>query len=224
MPHHHQNTSHQDGVVHASSIETITPESKILNITSGIIANNANMQVGHTSSLPQLNQVQRQHVQFVQPGVHFNPTGTPAVPAYRPMHQQQPPLQHLIYHPNQPYPVYLVPLGQIPHNSLPTTASSQASLMNLYSSQASQTFRAANSAASFVCVRVPYDASLQQEIDLPPLYHQSQTVAIESPEFGNEHEGEIDRDQIYKSQPPPPPLPSQFRTVTKDTKILLALC
>ena len=60
-------------------------------------------------------------------------------------------------------------------------------------------------------------------MDLPPLYNQSQAISNnhkESPKMNN-LDDDLAHVDIYKSQPPPPTLPSHHQTMTKATTILL---
>ncbi|RDX87974.1 hypothetical protein CR513_30484, partial [Mucuna pruriens] len=239
---HQQNICYQDPVVHASdarfNAESVEVESKISYISSGVVANStANVDMGY-SSFPQFNQVEKPKFQFVQPTTHFLPlhTAPNSITSGQQIHHHQPrPLQHLVYHPNQLCPVYLVPVGNMPPNTLPTTATTQVS-MNLNASSVnshvsqnstshSQNYSTDNETTSFV--HVPYDRNQEREMDIYPMHHQPQSHNIsiaseESPKCGNELDKDIARVQIYKSQPPPPALPSKYQTMTKATTNLLS--
>ncbi|XP_061337407.1 protein PAL OF QUIRKY [Gastrolobium bilobum] len=241
-----QNISYQEPVVHVSearvNAESIEVESKIPYISSGFIANNTNVDIGYTSC-PQFNQVERPHLQFVQAATHFlplHPSGLLPVPSLQHIYQQPRPLQHMVYHANQPCPVYLVPIGNMPPNSLPISAASQASLnlnaslMNCHVAHnpevgarspfahdfTSQNYLTNNAIASVV--HVPYNGSQQKEMDIYQMHNQSQSQNVsitprESPEYENELDDDLARVQIYKSQPPPPTLPSKYKTMAKAT-------
>ena len=231
----HQKIPYEEPDVLASSMEIrvnaepVDLQSQTTNLSSGIKANNTDVSMQYTS-VYQLNLVQRQHAQFVQAGSHViphNATGPLYVPSYQQIHQPRQPLQHLVYRPNQPYPVYLVPIGQLPPNNLPmhygggdtVTASAQASLhlngsfLTSYVAHsveevarsqfaadfASHNHRTANAATSFV--HVQYSGSQQQEMDLPPLYNQSQAISNnhkESPKV-NDLDDDLAHVDIYKS-------------------------
>ncbi|TKY50496.1 clustered mitochondria protein [Spatholobus suberectus] len=226
---HQQNMCYQDPVVHVSearlNAESVEVESKIPYISSGVVANSANVDIGY-SSFPQFNQVERPNFQFVQTATHFVPLHTYHNPR---------PLQHLVYHPNQLCPVYLVPLGNMPPNTLPVTAAAQAS-MNLNASSINshvahnstshtQNYLTDNETSSFV--HVPYNGNQEQEMDIYPMHHlsQSQNISVsstESPKCGNELDDDLAHVQIYKSQPPPPALPSKYQTMTKASTNLLS--
>ncbi|XP_057444709.1 protein PAL OF QUIRKY [Lotus japonicus] len=241
---HQQNISHQDPVVHISearlNAESIEVESESPYIISaGVIANNTKIGIGY-SAFPQPNQVERSHLQPVQAAAQvlpLHPSGVLPVPSYQLIYQQPHPLQHPTYHINQPSPVYLVPVGNMPLN-----ASNQVSLnlnapsMNFHVDQdsevgarchfahgsfASQNYLTDNATISFVYV--PYNGSKQPEMDIYPMHQQSQTVSItEFPKDGNELDDELAHDQIYKSQPPPPTMPSKHQTMTKATTNLVS--
>ncbi|KAI4346927.1 hypothetical protein L6164_007790 [Bauhinia variegata] len=225
---HHQKIVYQDPAVHASSMETIV-NAESVSLETMI----PNISTGH-ASFSQLNQVQRQPVQIVQVGgahiIPHNPSGMVLVPSYSQMYQPQQPLQHLVHHHNQPYPIYLVPIAQIPPNNLPShfgvtdsaTASSQASWHLVHNFEeavkpppfasdiSSQNYGTANAATAYV--HVTNNGNQQGEADVPSVYQHPRTHAIasgESPKQGNDPNDDHARLQIYKSQPPPPSLPSQ---------------
>ncbi|XP_027922423.1 uncharacterized protein LOC114180326 isoform X2 [Vigna unguiculata] len=145
----------------------------------------------------------------------FNPllqSATRNLPLHH-IYQQPRPSTHLLYQTNPVCPVYLVPV------TLPMTASTQPS-MNLN--------------VSSLGFHVPHNYTSNSHNYLThtqtaPLVHhhqpQSQNISItsvESPESGNELHNNLARDQIYKSQPPPPALPSKHQTLRKDTAELLS--
>lgn len=246
---HQQNIYYQDPVVHASearvNAESIQVESKIAYITSGVTANDMNMDPGY-ASFPQFNQVESPHLQFAQAPKHFlpvHPSGLLPVPSCQPIYQQPQPLQHMVYYPNQPCAVYLVPIGNTPPNSLPIAASGQALLnpnapsMNCHvahnpegeaRSPFARDFAPQNHLTDDVTtsfVHVTHNGNQQQEMDIYPMHQQSQNVSItsrESPKFVNELDDDLAHVQIYKSQPPPPKLSSKYQTMSKATVNLLS--
>ncbi|XP_018816557.1 uncharacterized protein LOC108987935 [Juglans regia] len=180
----------------------------------------------------QSNQLQ-QKVQFVQVGanyIHQNPTGVlPISPCYQiyPAQSQQ----QFHYQPNQLFPVYFVPVGQMTPGDLPmqfglvntTTASNQHPIhanVSLISPQvayndatvtpakpdlASQVYRNGHDNVAMPLVQSHYDQ--QQLMGIPEMHHQHQPTPIpsrEPPNFRNELDDDPARIQIYKSQPPPP--------------------
>ncbi|XP_023890253.1 protein PAL OF QUIRKY isoform X2 [Quercus suber] len=83
----------------------------------------------------------------------------------------------------------------------------------------------AHVAAPLVPVPVSYYENQQQPVGIPQMHHQPQSIPIpshESAKFNNELDDDPARVQIYKSQPPPPLVPSQYQTMTKATANLLS--
>ncbi|KAM3760307.1 hypothetical protein ACB098_01G183600 [Castanea mollissima] len=83
----------------------------------------------------------------------------------------------------------------------------------------------AHVAAPLVPVPVSYNENQQQPVGIPQMHHQPQSIPIpsrESANFNNELDDDPARVQIYKSQPPPPSVPSQYQTMTKATANLLS--
>ncbi|MED6175720.1 hypothetical protein PIB30_081018 [Stylosanthes scabra] len=247
MPHK-LNVSYEDPVYHVSeartNAESIEAGSKIAYITSGAVANNMNMDLGY-ASFPQFSQVESPQLQFIQAHqqiLPIHPSGLLPVPSCQPMYQQPQPLQHMVYYPNQPRAIYLVPIGNIPPNGFPIAASGQASLnpnpdpplMNCHVAYNSRGEARSPFGHDFAppdyltdnvmpasSIHVAHDGNQQQEMDIYSLYHRSPNVSInsgESPKFENEFDDGLARDQIYKSQPPPPKYP----TMTKATANLLS--
>ncbi|KAG2715036.1 hypothetical protein I3760_03G057900 [Carya illinoinensis] len=182
----------------------------------------------------QSNQLQ-QKVQFVQVGanyIHHNPTGVlPISPCYQIYSAQ--PQQQFHYQPNQLFPVYFVPVGQMTPGDLPmqfglvntATASNQHPIHpnpSLISPQvaykdatvtpakpdlASQIYRSGHANVAMPLVHSHYDENQQQLMGIPEMHHQPQSTSIpsrEPPNFRNELDDDPARIQIYKSQPPPP--------------------
>ncbi|KAI4352176.1 hypothetical protein L6164_006453 [Bauhinia variegata] len=248
---HHQKIVYQDPAVHASPLETklnaesVELETVVPNISSGIIVNNTNMNTGY-ASFSQLNQMQRQPVQFVQAGgAHFiphNPTDLSSLPYYPQTYRPQQPLQLLVHHPHQPYPIYLVPIPQRPPNNLPSqfgvtdtaTASSQASWHLVHNFEEpvksalppdilSQNYHTHTSNAAMSNVHVTNNGTQQHEADLLSAYQHPPSLAIacsDSAKQGNDPDDYLARVQIYKSQPPPPSLPSQYQSMTARATML----
>ena len=83
----------------------------------------------------------------------------------------------------------------------------------------------AHVAAPLVPVPVSYNENQQQPVGIPQMHHQPQSIPIpsrESANFNNELDDDPAHVQIYKSQPPPPSVPSQYQTMTKATANLLS--
>ncbi|KAL9427680.1 hypothetical protein AB3S75_029795 [Citrus x aurantiifolia] len=254
---HRQTGCYQDPTVHVTALEnksSLNPfESP--DITASEVRTHKVVQVSGYPLSSQLDQLQRQQVQFVPMDTHFvhqNPAGAfPTVPYYpvynTPPHQPQPQPHYL---PNQAYPVYLVPVGQSQiydsstqygcKDSLPvvtgrpplhpnsTLISSQVTYKEAtpappipeFVSQAYRTTPVANS-----LVHVAYNENKQQNMTVPQMRNQPQLFGVaprESANYGNEHDDDSVRAQIYKSQPPPPTLPSQYQTMMQATTVLLS--
>lgn len=252
---HRQTGCYQDPSVHVTALEnkvSLNPfESP--DISASEVQTHKTVQVSGYSLSSQLDQQQRQQVQFVPMGTHFvhqNPASVFPVASYypvcnTPLHQPQ--LQYL---PNQAYPIYLVPVGQSQlydpsgqygcKDSLPvvtgrpplhpnsTLISSQVTYKEATPappipelvSQAYRTTQVANS-----LVRVAYNDNKQQNVTVPQMHNQPQLIGVaprETANYGNEHDDDSVRAQIYKSQPPPPMLPSQYQTMTQATTVLLS--
>lgn len=256
---HRQTGCYQDPTVHVTALEnksSLNPfESP--DITASEVRTHKAVQVSGYPLSSQLDQLQRQQVQFAPMDTHFvhqNPAGAfptaPYYPVYNtPPHQPQPqPQPH--YLPNQAYPVYLVSVGQSQiydsstqygcKDSLPvvtgrpplhpnsTLISSQVTYKEAtpappipeFVSQAYRTTPVANS-----LVHVAYNENKQQNMTVPQMHNQPQLFGVaprETANYGNEHDDDSVRAQIYKSQPPPPTLPSQYQTMTQATTVLLS--
>jgi len=205
MLHRHNICSHsQDPLLHASEA-SVQVEREI-----PFISNNAKVDVGY-SSLPRFNQVESPNFQFLQSATHFLPLHTPLNPA-TPLH---PPSHHLLHQTNHMCPVYLVPV------TVSTQASMNVNLSSINSHLPRSSHNYLTHPETAPCVQVPYNENQE-----PQTYQsQSQDISItsvESPESGNQLDNNLTRDQIYKSQPPPPPLPSKHQTMGKPTTKLFS--
>lgn len=206
-----QNMCYQDPALHVSEAR----------LSAQTVSHNANLNARY-SSFPRFNSV-------VQSATSNLPLHTPlnSLPS---IYQQPRPSTHLVYQTNPICPVYLVPV------TLPMTASTQASMNLNVSSIGSRVPRNSTSDSqnylthteTAALVHVPYNENQARQIDVSPMHHlqsQSQNISItsvESPESGNELDNNLTRDQIYKSQPPPPVLSSKHQTVRKATPELLS--
>lgn len=197
---------------------------------------------GYTiSSLP--DQPQPQQVQFVPSGSHYLPQNPPDLLSgsyyysmYPPLPQQQPQFHFPL---PRPYQVYYIPVGQSqPYNFHVVDASNIASgQANVHSNASfsattqvplkevtrmpeltSQTFRTTQAANPLV--HVPYNEDIQQSFVHQQIHVQPQKSSVAPGQaVGYSNELKVDDDparaQIYKSQPPPPVLPSQYQTMAK---------
>ncbi|KAB5516625.1 hypothetical protein DKX38_027273 [Salix brachista] len=193
---------------------------------------------------------QPQQLQFAQTAalqyVPKNTTGIVPLSSYYVMSSPVP--QQQVYYPsNQPQPIYLVPVAQpynLPmQNGLMNTATVDSSRPPIHPDSSMYPAQMAyNAAASLPVaelasqahrtiprtsspVTVPHVENQQQGGGPPQMNHQGQPTCAASMETGN-FSKQIDDDpvhaQIYKSQPPPPTLPSQYKTITPATTILLS--
>ncbi|KAF9664004.1 hypothetical protein SADUNF_Sadunf17G0110900 [Salix dunnii] len=193
---------------------------------------------------------QPQQLQFVQTAapqyVPQNTTGIVPLSSYYVMSSPVP-QQQVYYQSNQPQPIYLVPVAQpynLPmQNGLMNTATVDSSRppihpdSSMYPAQMAYNVAASLPVAELASqvhktiprtsspVAVPHVENQQQGGGPPQMNHQGQPTCAASMETGN-FSKQIDDDpvhaQIYKSQPPPPTLPSQYKTMTPATKILLS--
>ncbi|GLT59266.1 hypothetical protein SLA2020_320950 [Shorea laevis] len=184
--------------------------------------------------------------------VSHNPPGllpvASYIPVYQPMLQQQQP--H--YYSNQPFPLYHLPVTQTQQYNYavqcglvhtPTFATGQPQ-MHLNPSGVpaplvlkevgvasvpvpeltSQVYRNAPTANQLV--HVNYNKTEQEQDPIPSqIHHQPQSFAGavgETTKYNNEPDDDPAHIQIYKSQPPPPTLPSQYQTMAKATIALLS--
>lgn len=201
--------------------------------------------------LNQPQQQQVQFVQVGANYIPHNSTGVlPNNTSYYTMYPTQP-LQHFHYQPNQLRPVYLVPVGQMPPYNLPVQCGLVNTVnapnlppmhpnASLIAPQVgykehmvapakpdfpSQVYRTGHALVAAPLVSVPYNGNQQQVVGIPQMHHQPQSMPIpswESANFSNELNDDPARDQIYKSQPPPPSVPSQYQTMTKATTNLIS--
>ncbi|KAJ6396406.1 hypothetical protein OIU77_021440 [Salix suchowensis] len=192
---------------------------------------------------------QPQQLQFIHTGgPHYIPqdsSGVAPMSSYYAMSSQVC-QQPVYYQTNQPQPIYLVPAH--PHNlavqgglmNTTTVASSRPPVHHNSTMLPPQVAYNASTAlpaadlTSQVYRKIPRESSpdivprnenQQQCGGLPQMNHQAQPVCAASKESGN-YSKQIDEDhvhaQIYKSQPLPPTLPSQYQTMTPPTTILLS--
>lgn len=261
---HAQTGTYQEPNVHAAAMENKVllnpfessdakiPDAKIPDPVSEAQTHKTVQVSGYPLSSP-LDQLQQQQVQFFHMGAHFssqNPASVFPVASYYPMYNTPLHQQQLQYLPSQPYPVYVVPVGQTQtYNSsaqygskdtLPVVSGrpplhpnsmiipSQVAYKDVTPGPPipefiSQVYRATPVANSLI--HVPYNENKQHNVAVPPMHSQPPVIGVASREtanYSNEHDDDPVRAQIYKSQPPPPTLPSQYQTMTKATTVLLS--
>ena len=235
--------------VSSKPLESVSP---ISDSSSGVPAYKSISVSGYPLPLQlnQLQQQQVQFVQVGANYIPHNSTGVlPNTSCYT-MYPAQP-LQQFHYQPNHLCPVYFVPVGQMPYYSLPVqcglvntvTAPNQPPILPNASFIApqvaykeapvapakpdlpSQFYRTSLAHVAAPLVPVSYNENQQQPVGIPQMHHQPQSIPIpsrESANFNNELDDDPAHVQIYKSQPPPPSVPSQYQTMTKATANLLS--
>ncbi|KAJ9147318.1 hypothetical protein P3X46_029492 [Hevea brasiliensis] len=247
---HPQTLTYQDPVASVPATEntnSFTPlesVSKILDPSTGV----ETQKVVHVSGFPLSLQFDKPQVQFVHtPAPHYlpqNPPGMMPISSYYLMSSPVP-QQQMYYQTNQPHPIYVVPVGYPysfpmqsglinpatvcsdhppthPYPSLnPTQVAYKVAAASPAPELASQVYRMVPTSSSLV--NVPHNENHKQAEGLPQINLQAQsmgTASIETTNYSNELDDDPARSQIYKSQPPPPTLPSRHQTMTKATRVL----
>lgn len=186
---------------------------------------------------------QLQQLQFVQTAapqyVPQNTTGIMPLSSYYVMSSPVP-QQQVYYQSNQPQPIYLVPVAQpynLPmQNSLMNTAAVASSRPPIHPDSSMYPAQMVSNAAASLPVAeltsqvyrtsspvtVPHVKNQKQGGGPPQMNHQGQPICAASMETGKKIDDDPVHAQIYKSQPPPPTLPSQYQTMTPATTILLS--
>lgn len=193
---------------------------------------------------------QQHEPQLIQGGMQYVPQyqypGPVPISPYYPMYQIPVHPQHISGPPNQPYPVYLVPMRSTQYNdmSMPsntyeanTTASSRPPLIpqsaaitqpvthkEVFGAQTAESAKNVYSGfpASTQLVGIPSSKGqlvmgpTETQIALEQITTASVLSAIQDDEFDED----VAYNQIYKTQPLPPVLPSQYQAMTKGTPIL----
>ncbi|KAK8477680.1 hypothetical protein V6N13_087550 [Hibiscus sabdariffa] len=238
-----QTGTFQDQVGHSASMENrlcsnpFESDNKFADPSSGIEMHKPIHDSGVRLNLMHLPQ---QQTQAIHEDTHYVPPdmrGRSYYPVYYPMPQQQ---QHLHYQSNQPYPMYYVPVTPTQPYNIPVqqgmvqamsigTGQPQA-LLNAplavpqtVADLASQQYQ--KIPAGHQHIHVPHTetetrfagAQIQNQLQLF-----GGVAAGETANQTNKLDDDPARVQIYKSQPPPPILPSQYKTVTKATTLLLS--
>ncbi|OMP04703.1 Phox/Bem1p [Corchorus olitorius] len=193
----------------------------------------------------------QQQKQFVYEGTHYIPQNMPGVQpvtSYYPVYHQVPQEQHLHYQSNQPYPVYYLPVVPTQSYNIPvhcgtvqasTAGSGQpqthpnapsippqrvlkevAVLPQPVAELNSQTYQ---KIPGHQLVHVPYNETETRLVG-SQIQHQPQAfgpAAGETANYTNKLDDDLARVQIYKSQPPPPTVPSQYQTMTTKAATLI---
>lgn len=154
---------------------------------------------------------------------------------YYPVYQMPIHSQHISCHPNQPYPIYLMPMRPTQYHNIPMPCSSIDANTIIPSSRPplppqsavipqsvaqKEVFGAQMASAQLV--NIP---SSQGQLAVGPMEHQIASEPVKPTSVisaieGSEFDEEIAYNQIYKSQPPAPVLTSHYQTMTKGTAML----
>lgn len=244
---HPQTGTYQDSVASVPAMENtnssppLESEGKILDPRTGVETQN----MVHVSGFPLSLQFDKPQVQFVHAAAphHLpqNQSGMVPVTPYCLMNSPVP-QQQMYYQTNQPHPIYVVPVGypyrfpmqsslvnpanvsstHPPPHPNPSLNPAQMAYKVAAASPApelgSQVYRMIPTASPLV--NAPHNENHQQAEGLPQMNLQAQSMGTAN--YTNELDDDPARSQIYKSQPPPPTLPSRYRTMTKATPILLS--
>ncbi|PPS06216.1 hypothetical protein GOBAR_AA14424 [Gossypium barbadense] len=185
---------------------------------------------------PQQTQVIREDTRYVQPNMPGMQPVTSYYPVYYPSNQRRP----MYYFPVAPAQPYNVP---VQHSMVHATgigvgqpqAHPNASLVptQMVFKEVAAVPQPAAELTSQQCQKIPAGHQL---INVPhtetetrhagaQVQHQPQSFGVtagETANYANKLDDDPARVQIYKSQPPPPMLPSQYQTMTKATTLLLS--
>ncbi|OMO80291.1 Phox/Bem1p [Corchorus capsularis] len=193
----------------------------------------------------------QQQKQLVYEGTHYIPQNMPGVQpvtSYYPVYHQVPQEQHLHFQSNQPYPVYYLPVVPTQSYNIPVQCGMvQASTVGSGQPQThpnassippqrvlkevtvlpqpmaelnSQTYQ---KIPGHQLVHVPYNETETRLVG-SQIQHQPQAfgpAAGETATCTNKLDDDLARVQIYKSQPPPPTVPSQYQTMTTKAATLI---
>ncbi|KAL3618950.1 hypothetical protein CASFOL_037178 [Castilleja foliolosa] len=166
---------------------------------------------------------QQPETQLIQGAFQYLPRypGPMPISPYYPVYQMPIHPQHIPYHPNQPYPIYLIPIRPsqypnmpMPFNSLDANAQTAKEVFGAQIAEpASKVYPAATQ-----LVGVP---SNQGQVVVGPTEPQIASETKATASVGGELDEDIVYNQIYKTQPLPPVMPTQYQTTTKGTGMLV---
>ncbi|KAL3813277.1 hypothetical protein ACJIZ3_014545 [Penstemon smallii] len=226
----------------------IDSESTISDLSISIPTQNTVQVLGYPSSQQPDRKELQYETQLIEGGLQYVPQYpanpmpfSPYYPVYQmPMHQQ-----HVPYPPNPPYPIYLVPVRPPQYHNMSmqcnlidtnTTTSTRPPLYpqtsvitppithkEVFGAQPvteSATKNYQSILASSPVISIPSNevmtGTLEPENASEPVTTTSVASTVESSEFDED----IAYNQIYKTQPLAPILPSQYQTMTKGTAII----
>ncbi|GER35602.1 octicosapeptide/Phox/Bem1p family protein [Striga asiatica] len=169
---------------------------------------------------------QQSETQLIQGGLHYIPQypGPVQIPPYYPLYQTPIHPQHISCPPNQPYPIYLVPVtpSQYPnmsmlYNSSDANTTTTTSVLPPLHPQATLPAQPKVYPTATQLVGLPSDQGLAEGPPEPQTALESvNTTASE----GNEFEEDIVYNQIYKTQPLPPVVTPQNQMMTTGMKLV----
>ncbi|KAH6755978.1 Octicosapeptide/Phox/Bem1p family protein [Perilla frutescens var. hirtella] len=189
---------------------------------------------------------QQHDMPIIQGGLQYMPQYAGPVPIspYYPVYQMPMHPQHISCPPNQPYPIYLVPVRPTQYHNIPIPCSSvdantispssrpplhpQSAVINQPMGH-KEVFgtQIAESTTKVYC-NIPASTQVvsnQSQLDVGSLEHQiaselvKPTTVVSAIE-GSEFDEDIAYNQIYKSQPSAPVLPSHYQAMAKGTTML----
>ncbi|EOY04104.1 Octicosapeptide/Phox/Bem1p family protein, putative [Theobroma cacao] len=235
-----------------ASSNPFEPDNKVADPSSGIELHKPIQASGSPINLVDLPQQQTQFVLEGTHYIPQNMPGVQPVTSYYPVYHPLPPQQqHLHYQSNQPYPLYYLPVVPTQSYSIPmqcgmVQASSSsigsgqpqihpnaslippqrvikevAALLQPVADLTSQTYK---NVPGHPLIHLPYNETETRPVGAQ-IQHSPQAFGVAAGETANctsKLDDDPARVQIYKSQPPPPMLPSQYQTMTKATTLLLS--
>ncbi|PIM99911.1 hypothetical protein CDL12_27581 [Handroanthus impetiginosus] len=192
---------------------------------------------------------QQHETQLIQGGLHYVPqyASPMPIPPYYPVYQMPMHPQHVSCTPNQPYPVYLMPIRPTQYHNMSmqfnsfegnaTNASSRPPLhpqsaavaqpithKEVFGAQVDESATKVYGSIPAATQIVSVPSSQGQLVTGPPEPQIASEPITSSGVVSNIQGSEFDEDiaynQIYKTQPSPPILPSQYQTMSKGTTML----
>ncbi|XVF71565.1 hypothetical protein PTKIN_Ptkin12aG0048300 [Pterospermum kingtungense] len=225
-------------------------DKKTADPSSGIEMHKPVQASGFPVNLMDLPQQQTQFIHEGTNYVPQNMPGVQPVTSYYPVYHSMPQQQHIHYLPSQPYPLYYLPVTPTQSYNIPVQQGMvQASYISSDQPQTQpnaswiptqmvlkeaavlhqpgaeltpQQYK--NIPAGHSVIRVSHSEA-ETMLAGAQIHHPPQPLGVATGETAN-YASKLDDDpvhvQIYKSQPPPPMLPSQYQTMTKATALNLS--
>ncbi|KAI4389325.1 hypothetical protein MLD38_001561 [Melastoma candidum] len=241
---------YNEGMVHAATFETQASPFGTYEVKSQVpylgIEQGKTIQVPGYPLPQQYNQLR--HVQYVPVGMPYGienhpPMGMPHQQPYCPAYHVQPPPPdqplHFYYPQNQPYPVYVVPVvpaPQVPYG-LPMPGGSGGSATIDYGQPLLHPVNPMVNPQMWPLQAVPLVENKQKLEKLQPIPVETQPQPQSPPQpkpqpkplisveenncYDDQFEDDPARFQIYKTQPLPAVLPTQYQTMAEATTLML---